>query len=84
MMPFDHAITVLQTSPDPHERIINSSAYWIPLQWLYVRMVENKYLIPLSEISKEQKERYWNLSSVKKEQWSRICICQALYVYENI
>ena len=60
-MPFELVITELSKVSDPVEKICSSSAYWIPLQWLYERMVENKDLAPLAELPIEDKKRYWNM-----------------------
>lgn len=85
MIPFDAALNELKKVPYPEDKIIKSSAYWIPLQWVYVRMVENKDLTPLSDLSKEHKLRYWNqVKELKAQQWKKICLAQALYVYEVI
>lgn len=88
MIPFEQTLTALSKTPFPVEKICSSSAYWIPLQWLYVRMIENKDLIPISSLPKEKKLEYWNLvlklRPDKSQRWVRIMMCQAIYVYDNL
>jgi len=82
MIPFDLTLSLLQKSPDPVGDILRSSAYWIPLQMLYVELVRNKDLTPLSDLTYDEKEKYWNMT--EGEQWKRISLCQALYTYESL
>ena len=56
MIPFDLTLSLLQKSPDPVSDILRSSAYWIPLQMLYVELVRNKDLTPLSDLNYDQKK----------------------------
>lgn len=81
----EQAISILRKEPFPESKIMGSSCYWIPLQWLYVRLIENKDLTPLSELESDKKEFYWSLvKEVEKPQWVKICLCQSLYVYEYL
>jgi len=82
MIPFDLTLSLLQSSPDPISDILRSSAYWIPLQLLYVELVRNKDLVPLSDLTYDEKEKYWNMT--EGEQWKRISLCQAIYTYESL
>ena len=84
MKPFDTVIYELRKSDHPIEKIISSSAYWVPLQMLYVELVKNKDIVPLSDIEFDKKGYYWNiaLSTGRREQFFRISICQALYVWD--
>lgn len=83
----DKAIELLKAEKEPEVKICSSSAYWIPLQWLYVRMIENKDLVPVSSLPMEEKIRLWRIVTLtrpeKKEGWVRIMIVQALFAYEN-
>lgn len=83
----DMALAELKKTDRPDEKICSSSAYWIPLQWLYVRMVENKDLIPLVKLPWAEKQRFWKKVSVlrpdRTEQFFKISLCQALYVFEK-
>ena len=81
----DQALTLLKNSPDPYEDIKRSSAYWIPLQWLYVRMIENKDLTRLTELPKDKKEKYWNqVKDLEKHQATKIMMAQALYTWDFV
>jgi hypothetical protein len=85
MMPYDEALTELAKVSNPIETIISSSAYWVPLQWLYVKIAENKEITPLSELPKQEKERYWRMVvNLEKPKWVKISIAQSLYIYEFV
>lgn len=85
MIPFDLALAELKKVNNPEDKIIQSSAYWQPFQLVYVEMVKNGDLIPLSDLEREQKERYWSLvKGLDFKQWKKISIAQALYCYEVI
>jgi hypothetical protein len=79
----DKALLLLKSSPDPYSDIKRSSCYWIPLQWLYIELVKNKDLVPISEIEETKKVFYWS-QVVEPKRWKRICICQALYTWDNL
>lgn len=82
---FDTAIDLLKKESDPLTKILNSSAYWIPLQWVYVEMIKNKDLVRLSDLEKVERLRFWNLvKDIDGPQWKKIQLAQALYVFENI
>lgn len=82
---FDLALSELKKVNDPLSKICSSSAYWIPLQWVYSEMVRNKDLVSLSELGKEEKGRYWDMvKNLEKDKWAKIMIAQSLYVYENL
>lgn len=81
---FDMAIDLLSKSPDPHADIIRTSAYWIPLQFVYVEMVKNGDLVRLSDLPKEVKIDYWNKVNYGWEKWKKITVIQALYVWDEI
>jgi hypothetical protein len=79
------AIELLSKETDYYQKICSSSAYWIPLQWLYVRMVENNDLTRLTDLPKEEKEMYWSfVKEIEKPKWAKIMVVQALYVYDQI
>jgi hypothetical protein len=85
MIPFDLTLSALQKSPDPTGDIIRSSAYWAPLQLLYVELVKNKDLIRITDLTKEKKLQL--LDKVKYQQWpqwKKINVIQAIYVYESL
>lgn len=85
MIPFDAALRKLKEVTNPEEKIIGDSLYWQPLQLVYVKLVENKDLTALSDLPKDERSRYWNLvKELEAEQWKKISIAQALYVYEVI
>lgn len=73
---------ILKEIKPSESEILNFSGYWIPLQWVYVELVKNKDLAPIGEIGQAEKTRYWNLTS--GERWKRICLCQSLYVWEQL
>lgn len=81
---FNTAIDLLSKSKDPVSDILRSSAYWIPLQFVYVEMCRNKDLTRLSELPKERKQEYWKMVCSDWEQWKKITLCQALYVWDFI
>lgn len=84
----DKALELLKSESNPELKICSSSAYWIPLQWLYVRMIENKDLVPLVELTREEITELWIL--VKKfrpdklERWIRISLMQSIYVFRTL
>lgn len=85
MIPFDAALNELKKFSNPEDKIMETSAYWQPLQLVYVKLVENKDLTALSDLPKDQKERYWNLvKELEAGTWKKISICQAIYVWEVI
>lgn len=85
MIPFDLALNELKKFSNPEQRICETSAYWQPLQLVYVKLVENKDLTALSDLPKDERQRYWNLvKELEAEQWKKISIAQALYAYEVI
>lgn len=81
---FDTAIDLLSKSPDPHADILRSSAYWIPLQFVYEQMVRNKDLDRLSDLPRDRKVKYWAMVAPGWQQWKKITVCQALYVWDEI
>lgn len=81
---FDTALDLLSRSKDPVADILRTSAYWIPLQFVYVQFVRNKELIALSDLPKHEKSRLWAMTDSSWEQWKRITVCQAIYVYESL
>ena len=84
MIPFDLTLSLLKKSSDPISDILRTSAYWIPLQMLYVELVKNKDIIQISDLYPEQKEKYWSLvKDLDKDKWAKISIAQALYTYET-
>jgi hypothetical protein len=81
----DQALLLLKNSSDPYSDIKRSSCYWIPLQWLYVRMIENKDLVRLSELDKREKVKYWSLvKNLKKDKAVKIMMAQAIYTWDNL
>lgn len=84
MIPFDLTLSLLKNSSDPINDILRTSAYWIPLQMLYVELVKNKDLVPISEISSEEKNKYWLMvKELEKPMWAKVSIVQAIYTYET-
>ena len=82
---FNLVISELSKVDNPTAKIIGNSAYWIPLQWVYVEMIKNRDLVRLSELPKEQKEKYWRMVvNINAPPWKKINIAQSLYVYEKI
>lgn len=83
----DKALDLLKQESNPELKICSSSAYWIPLQWLYVRMIENKDLVPISELPEDEKMELWRLVLGLRPdlefQWTKICLVQAVYVFRN-
>lgn len=80
---FDLAISELKKAPDPISKICGSSAYWIPLQWVYSEMVKNKDMVMLSMLPAKEKQRFWDLvKNLDKDKWVKVMICQSIYVYE--
>lgn len=84
MMPFDRSISLLTASADPVSDILRSSAYWTPLQFVYVEMAKNKDLVRISDLLKETKLMYWNIVNPEWERWKKITVIQALYVWDQI
>lgn len=85
MMPFDRAISLLTASADPESDILRTSAYWIPLQFVYAAMVRNGDLSEMVHIDKERKIYYWSkVRGLKKDKTVRVMIAQALYVWDEI
>jgi hypothetical protein len=85
MIAFDLAISELKKSSNPIEKIIANSAYWIPLQWVYVQMVQNRDITRLSELSRENRLKYWEqVRGQDWQKWKKIAVSQALYVYDKI
>lgn len=80
---FDLAISELKKASDPVAKICGSSAYWIPLQWVYSEMVKNKDMVMLSMLPAKEKKRFWDLvKNLDKDKWVKVMICQSIYVYE--
>lgn len=82
---FDEALRLLSLSTDPVADILRTSAYWIPLQFVYVEMIKNRDLIRLSELPVEKKTELWNLvKGFDWPQWKKVTAAQAVYVYRFI
>jgi hypothetical protein len=81
---YDMAISLLQKSTDPVSDILRTSAYWIPLQFVYVQMVKNKDLQPWSDLPKETRMEHWRMTDRDWPQWKRITLCQSIYVWNNL
>lgn len=82
---FEEAIDLLHKAENPVEKILQTSAYWIPMQFVYVQMVKNKDLSRVSELPKEKRVRLWEYVKNKPwPQWKKITVLQSLYVWENI
>lgn len=80
---FDLAISELKKAADPVVKICGSSAYWIPLQWVYSEMVKNKDMVMLSMLPAKEKQRYWDMvKNLDKPKWVKVQVAQAIYVYE--
>jgi hypothetical protein len=82
--PFDKVIEMLKKSASPESDILRSSAYWFPLQFVYVAMAKNGDIKRLSELPKERKLFYWRQVNHKWPQFKKISVCQALYVWDEI
>jgi len=81
----DQALNLLKKSSDPYSDIKRSSCYWIPLQWLYVRLIENKDLTRLTELPKGEKEKYWNqVKDLERDKSVKIMMAQALYTWDFV
>jgi hypothetical protein len=81
----DQALKLLQRSTDPVSDIKRSSAYWIPLQWLYCKFLTERAIPPLEQIRQEQKRIYWNeVKNIKKDLWVKKWMCQSLYLWDSI
>lgn len=81
---FDMALDLLGKSKDPVADIVRSSAYWIPLQFVYGQMVLEKSITPWSFLPKERRMQHWRMTDRDWEQWKRISVCLAIYVYEEL
>lgn len=81
---FDTAIELLRKSTDPVGDILRTSAYWIPLQFVYVQMAKNSDILRLADLPKETKLKYWGMVNPAWEQWKKITVIQALYVWDEI
>lgn len=87
---FELALSVLQKSEDPLKKICFNSAYWIPLQFVYVAMVKNKDLVRISELPESERMEIWlkmkqaNPSSPTWEKWKQRMVMQAVLVYLKI
>jgi hypothetical protein len=61
-------------------------AAWLPFTLLYEVMIKRKEIDPFSNLSIEQKLKYWNetegISFDTTERFKRIILCQALYVFD--
>ena len=87
----DKAIELLSKEEDPLKKICSSSAYWIPLQWAYVMILNNKDIEPIGELSKERKVELWNFVKGERpekdnlnERWVYKMMAQAVYVYDKL
>lgn len=87
----DKSLELLSKEKEPQVKICSSSAYWIPLQWLYDKMVINKDLDPLNKIEVKEKQRLWKIAKEQrpdknnqKDRWVLVMLCQALYVYSTL
>lgn len=71
-------------------RLINSEQQiidfgWCPFQLLYTEMIKRKEITPLSELSIEEKRKYWDkVKDLECPKYRKIWVCQALYLYELI
>lgn len=82
---FDMALDLLSKSPDPVADILRTSAYWIPLQFVYVEMVKIKSIEPIASLPRDEKMKYWGkVAGLKKDKIVKVWVCQALYVYESL
>lgn len=86
----DMALAELKKTDRPEVKICSSSAYWIPLQWLYDKLVKNNDLQRLDKIPADEKQRLWMLAKSNrpdknnfKDRWVLVMICQAIHAYEN-
>lgn len=80
---FDLAISELKKASNPIDKIKSSSAYWIPLQWVYSEMVKNKDMVMLSMLPEKEKQRFWDMvKNLDKPKWVKVQVAQAIYVYE--
>jgi len=89
MIPYEEAISLLNKSPDPIEKICSSSAYWIPLQWAYVAVLKNKDIEPLREFpGKEKLFRFVKNQRPDKisidTMWVLDFMAEACYVYKHL
>ena len=87
----DKALELLSKEKDPQVKICSSSAYWIPLQWLYDKMVINKDLEPLQNIDPAEKQRLWKIAKEQRpdknnisDRWVLVMVCHDLHVYEKV
>lgn len=81
----DQALSLLKKAPDPYKLLTIDTTYIIPIQWLYVELVKNKDLKPLSELDRETKQKLWNMvKDVDRPQYVKIWTCQVLYLMGEI
>lgn len=70
---------------DPERLIIERVLVCAPLQLLYVEMAKRKEIKSLSELSSEEKKRFWDkVKDLEMPKYRKIWCAQALYVYELI
>lgn len=83
----NQALDLLKTEPDPLKKICSSSAYWIPLVWLYDEMKKNRDIEIISELKEEVKKEYWKLvcqERPEKDRFVKVLMVQALHAYQKV
>lgn len=83
----DKALNLLSKEQDPLKKICSSSCYFNPLVWLYDEMKKNKDIVPISELSKEEKRKLWNLVIKERpemDKYGRVLIIMAVHAYKTV
>lgn len=81
---FDKALELLNKSADPVSDILRTSAYRHPLCFLYEKLVQAKELTRISEIPREEKEKYFKVVKHLSTRYEKVTTAQSLYVFDSI